>query len=116
MRSRLMILAAALAMQPLVVQAQAGHPPDHLNPQAEQKREAAAVKAVLARYQAALERLDATGTEVLFTPHSAVFETGGSEGTYANYLAHHLRPSLPSSRASPSRIARSTSASRVRSR
>lgn len=54
----------------------------------------AAVKAVLAQYQAAIERLDATGTEQLFAPDSAIFETGGSEGTYANYLAHHLGPEL----------------------
>lgn len=54
----------------------------------------AAVKEVLARYQAAIEKLDARGTETLFAPDSAVFETGGSEGTYANYLAHHLGPEL----------------------
>jgi uncharacterized protein (TIGR02246 family) len=57
-------------------------------------REVAAVRDVLARYQAAIERLDASGTEVLFAPDSAIFETGGSEGTYANYLAHHLTPEL----------------------
>ena len=53
-----------------------------------------AVEAVLKQYQQALERLDATGTEQLFTADSQIFETGGVEGTYANYLAHHLRPEL----------------------
>ena len=53
-----------------------------------------AVKAVLAQYKAAIEKLDATGTERLFTPGSQIFETGGSEGTYANYLSHHLAPEL----------------------
>lgn len=53
-----------------------------------------AVEAVLSRYKAAIEKLDARGTETLFTPDAQIFETGGSEGTYANYLAHHLGPEL----------------------
>ena len=54
----------------------------------------AAVTAVLAQYQAAMERLDPRGTEQLFSKDSMIFETGGSEGTYAHYLAHHLTPEL----------------------
>jgi len=53
-----------------------------------------AVEAVLAAYQKAIERLDASGTQALFTADSQVFESGGVEGNYANYLAHHLRPEL----------------------
>lgn len=53
-----------------------------------------AVEAVLAQYKQAIERLDATGTEALFTSDSQIFETGGVEGTYSNYLAHHLGPEL----------------------
>ncbi len=53
-----------------------------------------AVQSVLAQYKAALEKLDAKGTERLFASDSHIFETGGSEGTYANYLAHHLAPEL----------------------
>jgi uncharacterized protein (TIGR02246 family) len=53
-----------------------------------------AVVAVLSQYKAAIERLDARGTERLFTADSQIFETGGSEGTYTNYLAHHLTPEL----------------------
>lgn len=52
------------------------------------------VTQVLADYRAAIEKLDATGTERLFADQSAVFENGGVEGTYANYLAHHLGPEL----------------------
>lgn len=59
-----------------------------------QNAEDAAVRAVLSQYKNAVERLDATGTEQLFTADSAIFETGGVEGTYANYLAHHLGPEL----------------------
>lgn len=57
-------------------------------------RDEPAIRDVLARYKSAIERLDARGTEQLFTGNSAIFETGGSEGTYANYLAHHLGPEL----------------------
>ena len=42
----------------------------------------------------AIEALDATGTENLFTENSSVFESGGVEGTYSNYLEHHLGPEL----------------------
>lgn len=61
---------------------------------AQHRDEAAAVKAVLASYGAAVERLDPRGTERLFSKDSMIFETGGSEGTYADYLAHHLTPEL----------------------
>jgi ketosteroid isomerase-like protein len=57
-------------------------------------RDAAAVRLVLHNYEAAVERLDPRGTEVLFAPDSEIFESGGSEGNYANYLAHHLTPEL----------------------
>lgn len=56
--------------------------------------ETAAVRAVLAKYQSAMERLDPSGTDRLFAANSTIFETGGVEGTYANYLAHHLTPEL----------------------
>jgi uncharacterized protein (TIGR02246 family) len=56
--------------------------------------ETAAIRAVLAKYQTAVERLNAAGTERLFTADSIIFESGGVEGNYANYLAHHLTPEL----------------------
>lgn len=56
--------------------------------------EAAAVRAVLSTYKAAIEKLDATGTERLFTADSQIFETGGVEGSYSEYLSHHLGPEL----------------------
>lgn len=93
MKSVALVFLAALAalpgpaiadpeLHPAAASAPAEHP------------QAAAVRAVLLRYRAAIERLDASGTETLFAVDSAVFETGGSEGTYANYLAHHLGPEL----------------------
>lgn len=53
-----------------------------------------AIEAVLENYKAAIEQLDASGTEKLFAADSQIFETGGVEGTYQNYLAHHLGPEL----------------------
>ena len=83
----LLILIASLAAQPAAAYAGAPH-------SIAAESESAAVIAVLAEYKFAIERLDATGTERLFTADSAIFESGGVEGTYANYLAHHLGPEL----------------------
>ena len=58
-----------------------------------------AVERVLSDYKTAIERRDARGTEQLFVADSSVFESGGSEGTYANYLTHHLAPELGEFRA-----------------
>jgi ketosteroid isomerase-like protein len=58
------------------------------------ERDAAAVRLVLSTYEAAVERLDLRGTEILFANDSEVYESGGQEGNYANYLAHHLTPEL----------------------
>lgn len=63
-------------------------------PSAEATAEHRAVEAVLAQFKAAIERRDGRGTEALFTPDSQIFETGGSEGSYSNYLTHHLGPEL----------------------
>ncbi len=61
---------------------------------AKRNADTAAVRSVLAAYVSAIERLDPRGTERLFTRDSMIFETGGSEGNYAHYLAHHLTPEL----------------------
>lgn len=82
-----MIALVALAAQPAAAHREAAHKPAA-------RTDIAAVRAVLSQYKSAIERLDATGTERLFTPDSAIFETGGVEGSYANYLAHHLGPEL----------------------
>ncbi len=77
-------VAAALFLAPIAAPAQP----------TSQHADRQAVEAVLARYKQAIERLDATGTEALFTSDSQIFETGGVEGTYFNYRAHHLGPEL----------------------
>lgn len=52
------------------------------------------VESVLRSYKDAIERLDASDTETLFAPDAQIFESGGSEGTYRQYLSHHLGPEL----------------------
>lgn len=59
-----------------------------------QIKETDSVKAVLKQYNTAVEKLDVTNTERLFTADSKIFESGGSEGNYAHYLEHHLAPEL----------------------
>lgn len=90
---RMTIALAVSAAQPAL-----GHPGQpHSQPKAALSAatsETAAVRGVLAKYQAAVEALNAAGTERLFTADSKIFESGGVEGNYANYLAHHLNPEL----------------------
>ncbi|MBS1505952.1 MAG: nuclear transport factor 2 family protein [Bacteroidetes bacterium] len=52
------------------------------------------VKEVLSSYKDALEKLDVKGTEELFVANSQIIESGKVEGTYQNYLAHHIGPEL----------------------
>lgn len=59
-----------------------------------QNKDTDAVKYVLKQYKEAVEKLDATGTEKLFTTNSRIFESGGNEGSYSHYLEHHLNPEL----------------------
>ncbi len=53
-----------------------------------------AVVLTLKKYKDALQNLTTEGTFDLFADDSAVFEQGGVEGTYKNYIAHHLGPEL----------------------
>lgn len=88
MKHAFLLSVALLVASPAVAQ------PSRALPAAAQRAEVAAFKTVLAQYKAAIEKLDASNTERLFMKSSAIFETGGVEGTYVNYLAHHLGPEL----------------------
>ena len=83
MKTMLIFATAMLATQPLAAQSGAARAAD-----------SAAVRSVLSQYKSAVERLDAKGTERLFTGDSQVYENGGVEGSYTNYLAKHLGPEL----------------------
>ena len=93
MKMIIALAVVALATQPLAAHAPGEHLPVAPT-RAVQNPDEAAVRSVLSQYKAAIERLDATGTERLFATGSVIFETGGVEGSYANYLAHHLGPEL----------------------
>ena len=84
MKWTIVAAVAGVALQPVAAYAARPSKPD----------DAVAVRKVLADYKHAIEQLDARGTERFFTADSMIFETGGSEGTYANYLSHHLGPEL----------------------
>ncbi len=81
--TRLMLVAFFL-MLPLLGQA-APTTPD---------ADEAAVKAVLASYKTALERLDLTGTDSLFATDNVLAESGKLEGSYSDYVANHIGPEL----------------------
>ncbi len=52
------------------------------------------VKTVLRTYKAALENLNVDDTEKYFTSNSEILETGKVEGSYQDYIAHHIGPEL----------------------
>ncbi len=52
------------------------------------------VISVMKSYKDAIQNLTTEGTMELFTKEALVFESGGSEGTYKNYVAGHLGPEL----------------------
>ena len=53
-----------------------------------------AVKEVLKAYKSSLENLDVSNTQHLFADDATVFENGKFEGTYQDYLDHHIGPEL----------------------
>tara|TARA_R110002072_G_scaffold238038_3_gene395444 strand:+ start:2132 stop:2650 length:519 start_codon:yes stop_codon:yes gene_type:complete len=58
------------------------------------KVETEAVTSVMKSYKDAIQNLTTEGTVELFTEEATVFESGGSEGTYSDYVSHHLGPEL----------------------
>ena len=63
-------------------------------PALSQSKNSDAIRNVLKQYNSAVGKLDVTGTEKLFTSDSKIYESGGSEGNYTNYMEHHLTPEL----------------------
>lgn len=58
------------------------------------KAEEEAVRKHMRSYKSALENLTTEGTFQLFADSSRVYESGGVEGTYKEYIDHHLGPEL----------------------
>ncbi len=63
-------------------------------PQVDTAAETRAVEKVLAQYKDAVQKLTVEGTDTLFTKEAQVYESGGVEGSYGDYVAHHLGPEL----------------------
>ncbi|MEY8021320.1 nuclear transport factor 2 family protein [Muriicola sp. SD30] len=53
-----------------------------------------AVITVMKKYKEALQNLTIDRTFALFADNSQVYEQGGIEGTYSDYIEHHLGPEL----------------------
>lgn len=53
-----------------------------------------AVISVMKAYNGAIKNLTTNGILELFSENSQVFESGGVEGTFAQYIEHHLGPEL----------------------
>jgi ketosteroid isomerase-like protein len=53
-----------------------------------------AVEKIMINYKNAIEKLDTKNIEILFSKDAKVFESGSYEGTFTNYLNHHLEPEL----------------------
>ena len=51
-------------------------------------------ESTLEAYRSGIESLDDTNMPRLFTDDALVFENGKAEGSFNNYLAHHLSPEL----------------------
>lgn len=56
--------------------------------------EVEAVEKVLKSYKSALENLDVSDTQKLFSEDADIFENGKYEGSYQDYLDNHIGPEL----------------------
>lgn len=56
--------------------------------------EESAVINIMEQYKEAFQNLTTKGTLELFANDSKVYESGGVEGTYKNYIEHHIGPEL----------------------
>lgn len=60
----------------------------------DKKSEKQSVENVMKSYKDAIQNLTTEGTFELFTPDATIFEQGKVEGTYKDYIDHHLGPEL----------------------
>lgn len=93
------VLALALAMPAASAHAQSMDHSAHAMTTAADSSATAAdetsgAEAVLVAYRAALTARDAKAMADLFAQDSAIFENGKAEGSFTNYMEHHLGPEL----------------------
>lgn len=90
---------AGTTIAPLAAQQHGGHDnhAEHMAAMEEHDHHAMMKKGAtkaLEDFRAALVGLDAEAMTALFAEESRVFENGKDEGTFANYLDHHIGPEL----------------------
>lgn len=87
--------ALAIAFSPVPALAQdeahAGH---HAADQALEVNDISGAENLLKAYRDALEARDANAMTALFAQTSAIFENGKAEGSFSEYMEHHLGPEL----------------------
>ncbi len=67
---------------------------NHADHMAAMNDDVAGAEAALTAYRNALTARDAEAMTALFAEESFVYENGKDEGSFANYMAHHLGPEL----------------------
>lgn len=60
----------------------------------DEKPDREGANAVLSLYKSAIERLDITDVDKLFTPDAVIIESGKVEGNFATYRDNHFGPEL----------------------
>ena len=95
---RVPVVALAIAAAPVPAAAQdmdhSGHGTHHSDKTGSASEDVSGAEDILEAYRAALVSRDAAGMSALFAEASAIFENGKSEGSFANYMEHHLGPEL----------------------
>tara|TARA_R110000787_G_scaffold286414_1_gene404736 strand:- start:13329 stop:13850 length:522 start_codon:yes stop_codon:yes gene_type:complete len=95
---RLIALALAFATVPVSVSAQdmdhSGHAGHQATEESLPMNDTAGAEDVLKAYNSAMVARDADAMAGLFAASSAIFENGKAEGSFNNYLEHHLGPEL----------------------
>lgn len=89
-------LVLAMATGPALAQDtdHAGHAGHIAGNDASAADDVSGAEGVLTAYRDALEARDADAMTALFASSSAVFENGKAEGSFVNYMEHHLGPEL----------------------
>lgn len=87
----LAVIPAPLLAQQMDHSAHAGHQMHDMEASAD---DVSGAEDVLTAYRSALEARDAQAMRPLFAEDSAIFENGKAEGSFANYMEHHLGPEL----------------------
>lgn len=67
---------------------------NHADHMAAMNNDVAGAEAALTAYRTALTARDADAMTALFAEQSFVYENGKDEGSFTNYMEHHLRPEL----------------------